>query len=293
MLATAAGLTGVGVGARSACQTLHDYSGRQWAPAPGRQFGLVRYSPPGLGAHFISLIIGPQYRCQNRGVAYANHMRRAKGSHDLAGQPCQVQIAAKPAFAHLQAVSHPLLTAAIVSLNRTGVVAGALIIREVATAPVFEVGDPERFFVGKFAGLDQELEFGLMMGPHPTYRPMAPSAADNLETVVGIPLDPPHNGWEILSSLRLEALDQVGAGFFVECRVIAIVSLPDPAPRWIDQFLDASDGIPGGKFRKSVLTAGEQAGSRRQATASDWRGRRACKTLSEAAVSDRHALFLP
>ena len=95
---------------------------------------------------------------------------------------------------------------------------------------------------------------------------MAPSAADHLETMVGVALDPPHDGWEILPALRLEALDQIGAGFFIQCRVIAVVSLPDPAARRIHQFLDRVTELPDASSRKPVFPVGEEA---RCAAASD------------------------
>jgi len=74
-----------------------------------------------------------------------------KGSHDLVGQSGQVEIAAQPAFADLEALRDSLSTDAIVTSDGTGVVAGALIIAKVTVAPVFEVGDPERLLVDEFA----------------------------------------------------------------------------------------------------------------------------------------------
>jgi len=72
--------------------------------------------------------------------------------------------------------------------------------------------------------------------------------------MLGIILDPPHDSREVLAFFSLEALDQVGAIAFIQRRVIAVVPLPNPAPRRIHQFLEAGDGVPGSELREAVLT---------------------------------------
>jgi hypothetical protein len=72
------------------------------------------------------------------------------------------------------------------------------------------------------ARLDRKFEIGLVMRLNRARCPMPPGGADDLEAVVGIPLDAADDGREIPLPLRLEALNQV--------RAIAIMSLPDPAP---------------------------------------------------------------
>ena len=101
---------------------------------------------------------------------------------------------------------------------------------------------------------------------------MAPGAADDLPVMRGIALDPAHDGREILPTLGLEALDQVGAGLFAQRRVIAVVALPDPAAGRVDLLLEPGDGVAGRELREAVLAVREEAGARWQAGAARRRG---------------------
>jgi hypothetical protein len=134
----------------------------RWRPAPYCRFDLA---PPladrfvlelaafGRGPTLLRMLFGvclaADTLCSEarRVVADADRLRQAKGGHNLVRQSCEVRIPTRPALADPKAIRHPLLTSATVAFDHSSVIAGALIIRQIATASVFPVGAPERLMV--------------------------------------------------------------------------------------------------------------------------------------------------
>ena len=94
---------------------------------------------------------------------------------------------------------------------------------------------------------------------------MTPRAADNLVGMIGIACDPAHDGREILATLRLEALDEIGTVLCVQRGIIPIVPVPDAATRRIDELMDTRDRRAGGKLGEPIFALSQDAGPRRQA----------------------------
>jgi hypothetical protein len=191
-------------------------------------------------------------------------MRRAERRDHRRRQAGEFEVAAEPAFRHVQPLRHALLAAAVVAFDGAGIVAGALVVREVLAAAVLQVGKAERLLIGQLARLDQEAELGMQVGAQPRHRPMPPRAADHLEVMRRVALDAADDGGHLLAALGLEAVDQVGADGLVQRRVVAVVPRPDAAARRVHPFLHARDHAPRGQLRQPVLPRAQDAGARRQ-----------------------------
>ena len=124
MLSGAARAPRRGLDACCVSQPLH-HPGRRWRRlTTPDELGSLGGEASGLGDDPVSLIIGTEQGRQDGRVADADRMRRGEGRHDLGRQPRQLEVAAQPALAHLQAFGHLLLAAAVVALDGARIVAG-------------------------------------------------------------------------------------------------------------------------------------------------------------------------
>src|SRR3546814_5565627 len=79
------------------------------------------------------------------------------------------------------------------------------------------------------------------MATQPANRPMTPRTADPLKIIVWFATHTPHNCRHFLASLRLYALDEIGASLLVEERIFPVVSRPHSASSGIDKFMRAAN----------------------------------------------------
>ena len=96
---------------------------------------------------------------------------------------------------------------------------------------------------------------------------MPPRPADDLVGTGGIACNPTHYGRKILTTLRLEALNEVGAIVLVECGIIPVVTIPDTATRRIDELMDTRNRRAGRKLCESIFALAQDASPWRQARA--------------------------